>query len=47
MPDLTEGNAPLEDIQKAACPSRLRIGFHALDTIQRYQYFEPPKASEK
>ncbi len=47
MPDLTEGNAPLEDIQKATCPSCLRIGFHAPDTIQRYQYFEPPKASEK
>jgi hypothetical protein len=46
MPDLTEGKGTLHEIQKATCPSCLRIGFHAPDTIHRYQYLDPPRAGK-
>jgi hypothetical protein len=46
MPDLTEGKGPLHEIQKATCPSCLRIGFHAPETIQRYHHIDPREGGQ-
>lgn len=47
MPDRTNGQGPLNHIQQSTCPSCLRIGLHAPNTIKRYQHLERPERPNK